>query len=74
MVLSLDDFAVFAANWESKVENIKQIRAFLNIGYDSMVFLDDNPYERGLMRSHFPEICVPELPRSFRLSPTSEIA
>jgi FkbH-like protein len=34
----------------------------LNIGFDSMVFLDDNPYERDIVKNAFPEIVVPELP------------
>lgn len=62
MVLHLDDIAVFIANWENKVDNIRQIQRILNISYDSMVFLDDNPFERNLVRENIPEICVPELP------------
>ena len=44
MVLKLTDFAAFVANWQDKAENIRQIRETLNIGYDSMVFLDDNSF------------------------------
>jgi|HubBroStandDraft_1064217.scaffolds.fasta_scaffold10175_7 FkbH-like protein len=62
MVLRLDDIAVFVANWENKVDNIKYIREVLDIGFDSMVFLDDNPFERDMVRTHIPEITVPELP------------
>jgi len=62
MVLTLDDIAIFVANWDSKVDNIKKIKSFLNIGYDSIVFIDDNPYERGVVRHHLPEITVPDLP------------
>ncbi len=62
MVLHLDDFAVFVANWDNKVDNIRTIRQTLNIGFDSMVFLDDNPFERNIVREHLPEVCVPELP------------
>jgi FkbH-like protein len=62
MVLTLDDVAVFVASWDSKVENIKKIKSILNIGYDSMVFVDDNPYERGIVKHHLPDICVPDLP------------
>ena len=62
MTLKLDDISVFVANWNNKDENIKSIQSVLNIGFDAMVFLDDNPYERGLVRYAFPEICVPELP------------
>jgi FkbH-like protein len=62
MILTLDDIAVFVANWNNKADNIQYIQSVLNIGFDSMVFLDDNPFERDLVRTHFPEIVVPELP------------
>ncbi len=62
MVLTLDDIAVFVANWGNKVDNIMQIQSVLNIGFDSMVFIDDNPFERNLVRENIPEICVPEMP------------
>ena len=62
MVLRLEDIAVFVANWENKVDNIRYIQSVLNIGFDSMVFLDDNPVERGMVRSGIPELIVPELP------------
>lgn len=62
MVLKLDDIAVFLANWETKVDNIRTIQSILNIGFDSMVFLDDNPFERNIVRENIPGIMVPELP------------
>lgn len=62
MVLSLDDIAVFVANWDNKADNIRYIQSILNIGFDSMVFLDDNPVEREMVRVHIPEVHVPELP------------
>ena len=62
MVLSLDDIAVFQANWDTKVDNIRTIQHILNIGFDSMVFLDDNPFERAIVREHIEGITVPELP------------
>ena len=62
MVLHLDDIAVFVANWENKVDNIRHIQRVLNIGFDSMVFLDDNPFERNMVREAIPELTVPELP------------
>lgn len=62
MILRTDDIAVFVANWENKVNNIRQIQSILNIGFDAMVFLDDNPAEREIVRMNIPEICVPELP------------
>ena len=62
MMLKLDDIAVFQANWETKVDNIRTIQNILNIGFDSMVFLDDNPFERNIVRDNIPGITVPELP------------
>lgn len=62
MVLRLDDIAVFVANWENKVNNIHFIQQFLNIGFDSMVFLDDNPFERAMVIENIPGITVPDLP------------
>ena len=62
MVLKLDDISVFIANWNNKVDNIRIIQRILNIGFDSMVFLDDNPVERAMVRENIPEIIVPELP------------
>lgn len=62
MVLKEDDITVFVANWDSKAQNIQTIKETLNIGYDSMVFLDDNPFERNLVREILPEVIVPELP------------
>lgn len=62
MVLKLDDISVFVANWENKVDNIRIIQSILNIGFDSMVFLDDNPFERNMVRENVPGVTVPELP------------
>lgn len=62
MVLKMEDIAVFVANWENKADNIRRIQSILNIGFDSMVFLDDNPFERNLVRENLPDVCVPELP------------
>jgi FkbH-like protein len=63
MVLRMNDISVFKANWDNKADNIRQIQSILNIGFDSMVFLDDNPFERNIVRENIPEICVPELPK-----------
>lgn len=62
MVLKMDDIAVFIANWENKADNIRTIQQILNIGFDSMVFIDDNPFERNIVRENVPGICVPEMP------------
>lgn len=62
MVLKLDDISVFIANWENKADNIRTIQSILNISFDSMVFLDDNPFERNMVRESVPDVTVPELP------------
>lgn len=62
MVLKLEDIAVFVANWENKVDNIRYVQSVLNISFDSMVFLDDNPFERAMVRETINGITVPELP------------
>jgi len=62
MTLRMSDISVFAVNWETKVDNIRFIQSILNIGFDSMVFLDDNPFERDIVRQHIADITVPELP------------
>jgi len=62
MLLKLDHIAVFQANWNDKATNIQAIAEELNLGLDAMVFLDDNPVERGLVRKLLPQVAVPELP------------
>ncbi|MBC7475530.1 MAG: HAD-IIIC family phosphatase [Candidatus Sericytochromatia bacterium] len=62
MILKLEDFAVFIANWEDKPNNIKKIQSILNIGFDSIIFIDDNPFERNIVKTMIPDICVPDLP------------
>lgn len=55
-------FAAHRINWKDKAENIRDLAQELNIGLDSLVFLDDDPLNRGLVRSLVPEVEVPELP------------
>lgn len=62
MILKLSDFSCFIASWDPKPENLRRIAAELNIGLDSMVFVDDNPAERELVKRTFPEMAVLELP------------
>jgi len=61
-VLRLDDFSEFAANWQPKDANLREIAKALNLGIDSLVFIDDNPVERELIRKSIREIYVPEMP------------
>jgi FkbH-like protein len=62
MLLKLEHIAVFQANWNDKATNIQAIAEELSLGLDSLVFLDDNPVERGLVRQLLPQVAVPELP------------
>ena len=62
MLLKVNEIAVFQANWTDKAANIQVIARELSLGLDAMVFLDDNPAERGLVRQLLPEVSVPELP------------
>jgi FkbH-like protein len=62
MVLREDDISCFIANWEDKASNLRQLASRLNIGLDSIAFIDDSPFERNLVRDLIPEVCVPEMP------------
>jgi FkbH-like protein len=59
--LKLDDFAAFVCNWESKSENLRTIARRLNLGLDSLVFVDDNPAECEEVRATLPEVAVIEM-------------
>ena len=62
MVLRLDDFACFVANWQNKADNLRTIARRLELGTDSFVFVDDNSAERAIVRRLAPEVAVPALP------------
>lgn len=62
MVLKEQHFAASRINWNDKASNIKELAKELNIGLDSMVFIDDDPTNRGMVRSLVPEVEVPEWP------------
>jgi FkbH-like protein len=61
MVLKRGDIASFVANWSNKADNIRAIAQELNIGLDSLCFIDDNPFERNLVRQELPMVAVPEV-------------
>lgn len=61
MILRLGDIGCFVANWTDKATNLRRIAGELNIGLDALVFADDNPFERNLIRAEVPEVFVPEL-------------
>ena len=62
MLLRPGDIAAFVANWNDKVENLIEIAQRLNIGLDSLVFVDDSAVERARVRESLPMVAVPELP------------
>ncbi len=62
MVLKEQDFACQKINWNDKISNMKEIARELNIGLDSIVFLDDDPVNRELMMKTLPEILTVDLP------------
>jgi FkbH-like protein len=63
MLLKLDDIAVFKANWNDKATNIREIAAELNIGIDSLVFFDDNPVERAIIKQLLPDVLTVDVPQ-----------
>ncbi len=62
MVLKRSDIACFVANWNDKAANLREIARRLNIGLDALVFMDDNAFERNIVRQELPMVAVPELP------------
>lgn len=62
MPLGLDDFTAFVANWDDKATNLRRIARTLNIATDAIVFIDDNPLERSVIRCELPDVTVIELP------------
>ncbi|MCO6417783.1 HAD-IIIC family phosphatase [Siccirubricoccus sp. KC 17139] len=71
MLLREADIACFVANWEDKPANLRRIAQALNIGLDALVLLDDNPFERALVRRELPMVAVPELPEEPALYPAA---
>ncbi|MDR1803719.1 MAG: HAD-IIIC family phosphatase [Treponema sp.] len=62
MVLRKVFFSAYRINWNNKADSIREIALELGIGLDSMVFIDDNPAERDLIKQALPEVSVPEFP------------
>jgi FkbH-like protein len=62
MVLALEDFAGWRINWQDKVQNILELMTELNLGPQSVVFIDDNPAERARVKESLPEVLVPDWP------------
>jgi FkbH-like protein len=63
MVLREDDFAGWKINWRDKAANIEELVSELNLGLDSVVFIDDNPVERARVKDALPGVFVPDWPK-----------
>ena len=61
-ILRKEHIAAYRINWSDKATNIREIAEELNLGLDSLVFIDDNPTERELIKQMFPMVSVPEFP------------
>jgi len=64
MVLRMTDFAGWRINWDDKADNVASLAAALNLGLQSVVFIDDNPVERDRVRAALPEVLTPDWPVS----------
>jgi FkbH-like protein len=62
MILRRDHFAAVRINWNQKAQGLSEIARELNVGIDSLAFLDDNPVEREQVRASLPEVMVIDLP------------
>ncbi len=60
-VLKLEDFTSFMANWDHKPGNLERVAKEVNISLDSLVFVDDNPAERALVKAQLPQVAVPDV-------------
>src|SRR6266571_2628616 len=67
MVLRAEDFVAWKINWEDKAQNISDLVADLNLGLESVVFIDDHPTERARVRDALPQVLVPEWPEDHAL-------
>jgi FkbH-like protein len=62
IVVKKEHVATYRINWQNKAANIAEIASELNIGLDSLVFIDDNPAERTIVKQTLPEVAVPDFP------------
>jgi FkbH-like protein len=74
MVLREGDFVGWRINWTDKARNVADLAAELNLGLQSVVFIDDNPVERARVREALPEVLVPEWPEDKLLYPSALLA
>lgn len=71
MILKLEDFAAWRINWEDKARNVLELANELNLGLQSVVFIDDSALERARVREALPEVLVPEWPTDKLLYPSA---
>ena len=62
IIIKKSDISSYRINWNNKADNIREIADELNIGLDSMVFIDDNPTERELVKQILPDVTTPDFP------------
>jgi FkbH-like protein len=74
MVLREEDFVGWRINWNDKARNIAELATELNLGLQSVVFVDDNPVERARVREALPEVLVPDWPEDKLLCPSALLA
>ena len=70
-ILKEEHFAALRINWQNKAANIAELAKEINIGLDSVVFIDDSPVEREQIRRTYPEVMVIDLPKNPRLYRTT---
>src|SRR5216684_884777 len=64
MLVRAKHFAAMRINWTDKAQNLREVAQELNVGIDSLAFLDDNPFEREQVRAALPEVTVIDLPKN----------
>jgi FkbH-like protein len=64
MLIRAKHFAAMRINWTDKAQNLREIAEELNVGIESLAFLDDNPFEREQVRAALPEVTVIDLPNN----------
>lgn len=70
MILKREHFSAMRINWQDKATNLRELADELNIGLDSMVFIDDSPAERELVKQLLPMVVVPDFPsKPYQLMP-----
>ncbi|MDR0206901.1 MAG: HAD-IIIC family phosphatase [Bacteroidales bacterium] len=67
MLLQWEDFILHKINWERKSDNIAEVAKTLQLGLDSMVFIDDSRQERELLKQLLPEVETPDFPEDISL-------